>query len=119
MKYVLILLVVLGLAVTLGSPVLAQTSGTSSTGSKVEIPNPIFCKSATCLITQVIRYILGVIAILATFMFVWGGVVLLTSAGNADRVKQGRETLTWAAIGIVIIILSWAMIRFVITGLLR
>ena len=115
MKYFLIGLVALSLVVALGSPVLAETSS----GSKIEIPNPIFCKTATCLITQVIRYILGVIAILATFMFVWGGVVLLTSAGNADRVKQGRETLTWAAIGIVIIILSWAIIRFVITGLLK
>ncbi len=111
----LILAAVLMLAIA--SPALADSTGSST--SAVTIPNPIACNDATCLISQVIRYILGVIAILATLMFVWGGVMMLTSAGNADRVKRAKETLAWAAIGIIIIILSWAIIRFVLSGLLK
>lgn len=83
----------------------------------VSIPNPISCDTAQCLITQVIRYIFGIIAVLATFMFVWGGVLMLTSAGNAQRVKQAKETLTYAAIGIVVILLSWSVVQFVIKGI--
>ena len=101
------LLLIIGLA--FAAPVMAQTS----------LPNPIRCADATCLISQVIRYILGVIAILATLMFIWGGVMMITSEGNADRVKKAKETLTWAAIGIVVILLSWAIIQFVIEGLVR
>jgi len=87
--------------------------------STVSIPNPIKCNDATCIISQVIRYILGVIAVIATLMFIWGGVMMLTSAGNADRVRQAKETLAWAAIGIVVILMSWGIIRFVLAGLLN
>ncbi len=85
----------------------------------VQITNPIACNTATCLIGQVVRYILGVIAILATLMFIWGGVMMLTSGGNSQRVKQAKETLAWAAIGVVVILLSWGIIRFVLEGLLQ
>lgn len=83
----------------------------------VSIPNPIKCATAQCLITQVIKYIFGIIAVLATFMFIWGGLLMLTSAGNAQRVKQAKDTLTYAAIGIVVILLSWSAITFVIKGI--
>lgn len=111
-----ILILVLTLLVV-AAPIMADgpTGGTST----VTIPNPISCNDATCLISQVIRYILGVIAILATLMFIWGGIMMLTSAGNADRVKRAKETLAWAAIGIVVILMSWGIIRFVLAGLLN
>lgn len=109
--FLLIIIAVVALPVMADNP----TSGTQA----VTIPNPIKCADATCLISQVIRYILGIIAILATLMFVWGGVMMLTSAGNADRVKRAKETLGWAAIGIIVILLSWAIIRFVLAGLLN
>lgn len=91
--------------------------GTIPAGNEVSIPNPITCGDATCLVGQVIKYILGVIAIIATLMFIWGGVMMLTSGGNAEQVKKARETLVWATIGIIVILLSWAIIRFVLTGL--
>ncbi|MBI2985014.1 MAG: hypothetical protein HYY50_05330 [Candidatus Kerfeldbacteria bacterium] len=114
MKRLLSVALLLGLLVA--APVgFAQGDSTSSTG--VTIPNPIRCNTATCLIGQVVRYILGVIAILATLMFIWGGVMMLTSGGNADRVRQAKETLAWAAIGVVLILISWGIIRFVLQGL--
>ncbi len=111
LPFVLALIIMVGFA----GPVFADVSGG---GSAVTIPNPIACADANCLISQVIRYILGIIAILATLMFIWGGVMMLTSAGNADRVKQAKETLGWAAIGIIVILISWGVIRFVLAGLI-
>jgi uncharacterized membrane protein YjfL (UPF0719 family) len=97
-------------------PTTGTTSGTTST-SKIEIPNPIKCDTASCLVSQVIRTILGVVAVVATGMFVWGGVLMLTSGGNERRVKQAKDTLVWAAIGIVVIMVSWILIRFVLDSL--
>lgn len=88
-----------------------------SAGSEVGLPNPIVCNDATCLVSQVIRYILGVIAVIATLMFVWGGVMMLTSGGNAEQVKKAKETLVWAAIGVAVILLSWVIIKFVLAGI--
>lgn len=92
-------------------PVIAAGSNTSI----VSIPNPIACNDATCLISQIIRYILGIVAIIATLMFIWGGVMMLTSGGNSDQVKKAKETLVWAAIGVVVILISWVVIRFVLS----
>ncbi len=106
-RLLLIIPIVLGLLSVVGPEANAQIS----------IPNPINCDTAQCLITQVIRYVFGIIAVLATFMFIWGGLLMLTSAGNAQRVKQAKETLSYAAIGIVVILLSWSVIQFVIKGI--
>jgi hypothetical protein len=105
------------------------TSGTTATGSStssttkaagtVTLPNPISCNDATCLISQIVRYILGIIAVIATLMFVWGGVMMLTSGGNADQVKRAKETLTWAAIGVIVIMLSWVIIKAVLQALTK
>lgn len=99
----------------------SSTTGTGSSTSSgtVSIPNPIKCNDAACLIGQVVRYVLGVIAILATLMFIWGGILMLTSGGNSERVKQAKETLAWAAIGIVVILLSWAIILTVLRAITR
>lgn len=111
-------LLALGLLVVLfTAAVVAPVQAAESTG--VTIPNPIACEDATCLITQVIRYILGGIAVIATMMFIWGGVLMLTSGGNEKRVTQAKETLAWAAIGIVVILLSWTLIKFVLSSLIK
>ncbi len=95
----------------------SSTTSSAGTSAPVQLPNPISCGDATCLVTNVIRYILGTIAIIATLMFIWGGVMMLTSAGNADQVKRAKETLVWASIGVIVILLSWGIIRFVLTAI--
>jgi len=95
------------------------TPATTQSSQKVELPNPIACNDATCLIGQVVRYILGSIAVVATLMFVWGGVMMMTSGGNADQVKRAKETLVWAAIGVVVILLSWVIIKAVLQALTK
>ena len=96
-----------------------QSGGDTTTPTSVTIPNPIPCADATCVISQVIKYVLGSIALIATGMFIWGGFLMLTSAGNSKRVDQAKETLAWAAIGIVVIILSWAIISYLLSTLTR
>lgn len=103
-----------------------QTPGGSTGGSSsqaktgISIPNPLGnCNDASCVITRIIRAILGVVAVVATFMFIWGGVLMLTSGGNERQVRQAKDTLTWAAIGIIVIIVSWSIIRFILETFLR
>lgn len=97
---------------------MAQTAGSTPTSTSVSIPNPLPCDDATCLISQVIKYILGTIALIATFMFIWGGVMMMTAAGNEKRVEQAKETLAWALIGVVVILLSWTIIKYLLTILI-
>ena len=85
-----------------------QTS-TNSTTSTQTLPNP--------LINKVITAALGVVGSLALVMFIYGGFTWMLSAGNDKSIEKGKTTLTWAALGLVIIFLSYVIIKFIFTTL--
>ena len=63
---------------------------------------------------RLIRASLGVIGVAALLFFIVGGFILLTSRGNPEKVKAGRDTLMWAAIGLFVAFTSYVLLRFVI-----
>ena len=65
------------------------------------------------LVGKVIKAMLGLFGSLALLMFVYGGLLWITSMGNADKVKKGTDTIKWATAAIVIIFASYAIIEFV------
>ena len=83
-----------------------------------KFPNPFGDeKDPRVIIGQVIKAILGIVGSLALIMFIWGGLLWMTSGGNTDRLTKGRNTLVWAALGLVIIFASYALVHFVIEQL--
>jgi hypothetical protein len=71
------------------------------------------------LINNAIKGILGLVGAISLIMIVIGGITWMTSAGNADRVRRGRDTLVWAIMGLIAVFLSYAIISFVFTALIR
>lgn len=69
------------------------------------------------IIARLIRVLLGLSGSVALLMFVWGGFLWLTSAGETKRVTQGKETLKWASLGLVVIMLAYTMVQVVIAAL--
>ncbi len=61
------------------------------------------------------NFILGLVGALALAAFVYGGVILLISAGSSEKVTQGKTILTNAIIGLVIVFVSWLIIKFVMS----
>ncbi|OGH21411.1 MAG: hypothetical protein A2958_01290 [Candidatus Levybacteria bacterium RIFCSPLOWO2_01_FULL_38_13] len=51
--------------------------------------------------------------IVALFFIIWSGIKYIRSGGTEDKVKEARETLTYAIIGLVVILLSFAIINFI------
>ena len=79
----------------------------------IELPNPLEAESIPELAGQMIKGLLGVTGAIALFMLVWGGIVWMTSGGNANRVEQGKNTILWAILGLVIIFMSYIVLNFV------
>lgn len=78
------------------------------------LPNPLGdTDTITELLVAVSKGLIGLVAVAATFMFIYGGVMMLTSAGNADQVKRAKEVLRWTTIGLVFIFLAGAILRYV------
>ena len=50
--------------------------------------------------------------ICAVFFVAFGGIKLITSSGDPQRVESAKKTLTFAIIGLLIILLSFVIIKF-------
>jgi hypothetical protein len=70
------------------------------------------------LIGKIINAVLGVVGSIALAMFVYGGLVWMTAAGAAEKVKKGRDILIWATIGLIVIFTAYAMVSFVLTNVI-
>lgn len=69
------------------------------------------------VIGMVINVALGFAGAISLLMFILGGVQMLVSGGNAEMVKKGKATLTWAALGIVVIFCSYVLVNALISVL--
>lgn len=62
-------------------------------------------------ISNTLIFLVGAIAVI---MLIIGGLRYVTSNGEASSIKGAKDTITYAIIGIVIAILSFAVVSFVI-----
>ncbi len=69
------------------------------------------------LLTFIINFILGFVGTIAVLMLIWGGFRYLTSSGKSDATKDAKNTIVYAIIGIVIILLSYAIVNTLTTSL--
>ncbi len=108
------------LVLLLFSPFLVSAAGTVSSGGDgtVSLPNPLGdVKNPNIVIGNIIAAILTLVGSLALLMFVYGGLVWMTAAGNKEKVSKGKDILIWATIGMAVIFSSYAMVKFVLQGL--
>ena len=61
--------------------------------------------------------ILGLVGSLALLFFVYGGVMMIISAGSSEKIESAKTILRNAVIGLFIVFLSWNIINFVYYGL--
>jgi len=84
----------------------AQPSGT---------PSNLFTNTKTSTsvfgqISDVLIYIVGAVAVI---MLIIGGLRYVISQGSSEGVKQAKDTILYAIIGIVVAILAYAVVHFV------
>ena len=93
----------------LASPVLAQIS----------LPNPLCLGGGSCannftdLISNIATYISGIVASLAVIMFIWAGILYLTSGANPGNVQKANKTVLYATIGLAIALAGAGLIQLV------
>jgi hypothetical protein len=112
------LVTILGTALFGISMVSAQSS---SSGFITSTDNPGRIAGATqgegnarVLLLSIVNFFLGFLGLLAVLMVIFGGVLILTSAGDAEKAGKGKKILLYAAIGIVIILLSFAIVNTIL-----
>jgi hypothetical protein len=65
-------------------------------------------------ISRILIFIVGAVAVI---MLIIGGLRYVLSAGDAKNVTAAKDTILYAIIGIVVALLSFALVQFVVTSL--
>jgi hypothetical protein len=109
-KIILLLIAIFYLA--LGNLALADASAS--------LQNPLGAQDLTAqqAAGRIIGTVLGIVGSLALIMFIIGGFQWMTSGGNQERVKKGRDTLMWSTLGLVVIFAAYAILKFVFEALI-
>lgn len=63
---------------------------------------------------RIINIFLYAIGILSVVMIIFGGLKYVTSRGDPEMVKSAKNTLLYAVIGLIVALLSFAIVNFVI-----
>ena len=85
--------------------------------NSVALVNPLGETDVRVLFGRVIAGALSVIGSFALLMFVYGGVLWMTSRGDTKQVQKGKDTLTWAILGLVIIFSAYVLVNALIAGI--
>ena len=65
------------------------------------------------VIINMVKGVLGLLGIAFTTLVVIGGYLYLTSHGMEEKVQKGKNTIITAVIGIIIVLMSYGIVRFI------
>lgn len=97
----------------------ASFASTSDSGAGIAAPDNLPPKWSTLpdIINSLFTIVISVAGVVFIILFLVGGVQYLASAGNEDAAKKAGKLMLDAVIGIVLILISWAVGTYVL-GLL-
>lgn len=126
--------VVVAAVIGFAHPVFAQSTGTTAattTYADIRSSGIIFagigndCRQyGSCTLNDILQvfvnvsvFILGISGSLTLLFFIYGGMLWITSGGNENQVRKGKDILAGTVIGLVIIFGAYAAITALVTVL--
>lgn len=88
----------------------AAPASSSNNNNVKQLDNPLGTTDIRVIVSRFIRIITGISGSIALLMFVYGGFLWVTSAGEAEKVKQGKKVFVNATLGLIIIFTAYAAI---------
>ena len=69
-------------------------------------------------IRNVLNTVYLYVGIIATIVIIIGGVFYMTSQGDPSKLAKAKNTIMYGIIGLVVVLLSFAIVSFVLNGLI-
>jgi hypothetical protein len=86
-----------------------------TTAEVVTLDNPLGnITTVDALTGNIIKTVLGVMGSLTLLAFVYGAFLWLTSAGEAEKVQTGKNTMLYATIGVFVIFSAYAILATIL-----
>lgn len=113
------MLVGIGFGFILAAAGLLLGFGFADPASAVSLVNPnsglgLASNDLIDTVIAVVRWILGLVALVAVIMIIYGGYVWMTAGGDSAAVERAKKIILNAVIGLVVTLLSFAITFFII-----
>lgn len=116
-KILIIFVFTFALLVNLFNPnfVYAQAPSRSDLDSWIQTTLPNFAGGATVadVISALLPYIYGLAGLAILLYAVYGGFQIMTSQGDPKQMAQGRDKITYAVVGFVVMAVSYLIVQLV------
>lgn len=89
--------------------------GGADKGRGEGVPTQLFGEGNTGIFTQMVNMMLFAVGILSVIMLIYGGLRYILSNGDSKKVDAAKNTILYAIIGLIIAMLSYAIINFIIS----
>ena len=83
-------------------------------GRTSEMPTTLFGNAG--IFTQIVNVMLFLVGILSVIMLIFGGLRYVISRGESKAVEAAKNTILYAIVGLIVSILSYAIVNFVVTS---
>ncbi len=122
-NYTKVLLFIVFTFLSLASPVAAQQNVLED--ACLEAPNSTVClentkrsidpvSNETGILKKVINILSVVVGVVAVIMIIIAGFTMVLSGGDPAKVKSSRDTIIYAAVGLVVVALAQTIVIFVV-----
>jgi hypothetical protein len=98
------------------APAAVGTAGLGCAPTGCGFIDPLGGVTLPALIARIINKILPVVGALFLAMFIWGGFLWFSSAGEEKKVGKARQTLVNAVIGIAIVMGAYLLVYNIINA---
>ncbi len=84
---------------------LAET-GSVGGNSAIQLPNPLGISSLEALLDRIVTGLIYIAIPVVTLMILIGAFKMLFSGGSSDKFSEGKDTIVYALIGLVAVLLA-------------
>ena len=92
------------------APALAIAADVTTIGASLSYASV----SLIATVVNIVNWILGILALIAVIMIIYGGFRWMMAGGNEENVDKAKKLISAAVIGLIIVLLAWAIVIFVI-----
>lgn len=94
-----------------------ETANAASKWTAPQQPSGVPISFDTAILNMT-NWILGFVASIAVLVIIWGGVNYLTSAGNESQAENGKNTIKYGLMGLIICGIAYALVVVIVTTVL-
>lgn len=76
-------------------------------------PPPADLGALQKLLTDLISISVGLAFVALVVMLVVGGIRLIISGGDAKGLQGAQQTITWAVVGIILLVVAWLVLKLI------